>query len=93
MVSSSDVFKEVWLSARAVNGLLQINKKPNGNQKDAVKNDSTFLMALLVGFCTVKKLKESSSVEVGVLDLIKGTFCHSYQQKIMNSNYFSMYDN
>lgn len=60
-------FIEVWLTAHAAIGLVKMNKKRTGQQYDTV-----FLKALLIGFCTIKKIKEAEPIDDGILALIKG---------------------
>lgn len=62
-------FKEVQLSSAAASGLCNLNEKKRGE-----KSDCHFLMALLIGTCTMKKFKENEAVEEGILELIKDLF-------------------
>lgn len=66
-MSNGDGFKEVWLLAQAVTGLVKLNKKKTSEQHDMV-----FTKALLIGLCTIKKIKESERIEDGILELIEG---------------------
>ena len=64
---SHDGFKEVWLSAHAVDGLSKMNKKKPGEMYDTI-----FMKAMLIGFCTMKMIKENDAIDEGILQLIKG---------------------
>lgn len=64
-------FKDKWLSAQVVNGLVELN----GKKRNDTKVDKVFLKALVIGACTLKPFKEpteTSPFEGGVLELIKG---------------------
>lgn len=60
--------KEIWLQSHAVSGLVMMNKN-----KISQRFDSVFIKAILIGFCTVKKIKESEAIEKEIADLVKGT--------------------
>lgn len=66
MVKYKDGHKEMWLAAQAVDGLRKFNKK------NIAKQDLNFLMALIVGLCSVKNITEHPKIEEGILDLAKG---------------------
>lgn len=67
MAQKGDEFKEVRLPAKVVNGLLQLNEKRRSKQFDL-----PFLKALLVGFCTVKKIQEHGSIDEEIVNVAKG---------------------
>lgn len=69
MVANGDGHKEIALSSTAVAVLSDLNKK-----KRDEKFDFHFLTALLIGFCTIKKIKLIDAVEKGILDLVKDLF-------------------
>lgn len=67
-----DEYKDKWLSAYAVSGLIKLNQQ----RKDS-KADKNFLKALVIGACTLQRFKEfpkESIFEEGVFELIKGIF-------------------
>lgn len=66
MCKDGDRYKEIWLAVRVVKGLQQLNDKKNA------KLDLKFLMGLLIGFCTVKTIKENTKIEEGISNLAKG---------------------
>lgn len=67
MIREDDGFIEIGLAENAVNGLLHMNKHRQGENFDII-----FLKAMLVGFCSGKKIKESGKIDEEVMDLIKG---------------------
>lgn len=69
MIASGTTFKEIWIQSKAVTGLIKMNKKKTNEQFDLV-----FLKALLVGLLTIKKIKDVTTIEAGILDLAKDLF-------------------
>lgn len=69
MVAHGDDFKEIGLSKKAVEGLKNMNKNKRGTQFDAL-----FLKALIIGFCTIRKIKANGCVEDGIFELISDLF-------------------
>lgn len=66
-------FKEITLSARAVNGLIKFNEE----YRNAAKMDKMFLKALFIGLYTLKRIREVteiSSIDQGVVQLAKGLY-------------------
>lgn len=62
-------FKEVLLSARVVMGLVTLN----GKKRNDMKTDKVFLKALVIGVCTLKRVKESPSpFDEGIVQFVKG---------------------
>lgn len=61
-------FKEVLLSARLVNGCSNLNQ----TRRNDSTADKIFLKGLLIGICTVKRIKSSPTFDEGILDFIKG---------------------
>lgn len=62
-------FKEISLSARAVNGLIILNGI-NHNKKSS---DKRFLKALAIGLCTIKRIKEDAGIiDEGIINFMKG---------------------
>lgn len=57
----------IRLPAKAVTGLLMMNEK-----KRSKKFDISFLKAMLIGFFTLKKIKENASMDEGILEIVKG---------------------
>lgn len=69
MIADGDSFKEVWLQAKVVDGLIKTNKK-----KPSEKFDLVFMKALLVAFCTIKAIQAGNPIEEGMLELLKDLF-------------------
>lgn len=74
MIGNEDSFEEVQLKSAAVDGLIKMNKKKREKQFDLV-----YLKALLIGFCTLKTIKDEKSTfdflgKDGMLDLLKELF-------------------
>lgn len=69
MISNGNDFKEIGLSAQAVAGLIIANK-----YKSDEKFDCGFLKGLLIGFCSILKLKASDEFQDLVKLLIKDLF-------------------
>lgn len=61
--------KQIVLSSRVVVGLCDLNQ-----QKRSEEFDSVFLKALLIGFYTIKKIKNNEAVDDGISELIKNLF-------------------
>ncbi|XP_031638193.1 uncharacterized protein LOC116350529 [Contarinia nasturtii] len=67
---------QIQLSARAVNGLIKFNTE----RRNDVGIDKKFLKALLIGICTLKRIKESVSmfdIDNAFLGLVKDMFAFS----------------
>lgn len=69
MIANGDTSTEVWLKSQAVDGLLKMNKK-----KPDVQFDLVFLKALLIGCCSIKRIREDETIDDGLLALIKDLF-------------------
>lgn len=67
MAQKGNEFKEIRLPAKAVDGLLMMNEK-----KRSQKFDVAFLKALLIGFCTLKKIKENGIIDEEIGRVVKG---------------------
>lgn len=63
---------EIRLPAKAVNGLRKMNELKRSEQFDVA-----FLQAMLIGFCTLKKIKTGESIDENILEVAEGTV-HSY---------------
>lgn len=90
MIANKDSFEEVWLNSQAVDGLIKMNKKKRDKQSDLV-----FLKALLIGFCTLKAIKDEKSTgnllrNEGMLGLLKDLFEWRVQE---DEHRMSSYDN
>lgn len=90
MIGNEDSFEEVRLKSTAVDGLIKMNKKKREKQFDLV-----YLKALLIGFCTLKTIKDEKSSsdflgKVGMLDLLKDLFEWRVQK---DGNRMCAYDN
>ena len=89
MVTHGDGFNEVWLTAHAVTGLIKMNKKKPGENYDM-----GFVMALLIGFVTVKTIQETEGVDNGILELIEGRNKQSQNALVLpNIYYFNFFLN
>ena len=80
MIGNEDSFEEVQLKSAAVDGLIKMNKKKREKQFDLV-----YLKALLIGFCTLKTIKDEKSTfdflgKDGMLDLLKELFDNVYKK-------------
>lgn len=70
MVTSGTGFKEIGLAEKAVNGLIGMNEHSTGK-----KSDLRFLMAALIGFCTMGKIIENESVvSADIKSVVKDIF-------------------
>lgn len=69
MIESGNDFKEIWLSSQVVSGLLQMNKKRSTEQYDLL-----FIKALLIGLCTMKKIKDKEPIEDGIATFMMNLF-------------------
>ena len=67
-VQAGRTFKEVLLSARLVNGCCNLNQ----TRRNDITADKIFLKGLLIGICTVKRIKSSTTFDEGILEFIKG---------------------
>lgn len=67
MVPNGNEFVEMKVPAKAVNALLSVNKKATDERLDVA-----YLKTILIGFCTLKKIQESESIDEGVLEVVKG---------------------
>lgn len=67
MAPKGDGFKEVRLPAKVVNGLLKMNELKRSDQFDV-----PFLKAVLIGFCTMKKIQEIGYINEEVFNVVKG---------------------
>lgn len=74
-------FKHFLLPARLVNGLTKLNF----SNRDDVNADAVFLKGLLIGLCTVKGIKESSTFDDGILYFMKGIF-HFNEENIQRTH-------
>lgn len=68
MAQKGNDFEEIRLPAKAVNGLRKMNE-----QKRCESFDVAFLKAMLIGFCTLKKIKEQESIDDHIRSVIEGT--------------------
>lgn len=88
MIEDGDNFKEIWLTSQVVSGLLKLNKKNPCEQFDLV-----FLKASLVGLCTIKKIKEENSIEVGKQALIQHLFeCRTQKDETRKRAFGKMFE-
>lgn len=69
MVSHGDGHKEISLSEAAVGVLCTLNEKRRSEQFD-----SRFIMVLLIGLYSIKKIIENAAIDEGCLDLVKDLF-------------------
>lgn len=60
-------FDEIGLSAKAVKGSIKMNTTHRHKPFD-----SLFLKALLVGFCSMKGIKEGVIIQAVLMEIIKG---------------------
>lgn len=69
MIPSGTGFKEIGLAEKTVNGLIGMNEHSTGE-----KSDLRFLMAALIGFCTMGKIIENESVVADMKSLVEDIF-------------------
>lgn len=72
MFAKENGFEEIALSGMAVEGLVKMNE---GNKRDGAF-DLRFVKAMLIGFCTIKKvkvMKEEADIGYEILATMKGT--------------------
>lgn len=69
MITNENDFKEIGLSAKAAGLLMNANK-----HKPDEKFDCNFLKGLLIGFCSIPKIKANEVIEDAVLVLMKELF-------------------
>lgn len=70
MVPRGEGFAEIKLPAQAVEGLIKLNRGKRDEQFDL-----RFMKGMLIGFCTVKKIKEyngNEDIDESVSALMKG---------------------
>lgn len=82
MIAKDTVFFEIGLAENAVKGLIHMNKHKRGDNSDIV-----FLKAMLVGFCSSKKIKEDETIDEGIMELIKGKFNNCSHRLIHRTNF------
>lgn len=68
MAAKADTFVEMRLPAKVVNGLLLMNEK-----KPSQEFDVGFLKAMLIGFCSMKTIKQNGCDEA-IVNLVKELF-------------------
>lgn len=64
-----------FIKSTTVTGLIKMNKK-----KSNESSDLHFLRALLIGFYTIKGIKASKTIEVGISSLLKDFFAVRVQK-------------
>lgn len=81
MIEGENGFEEVWLKERAVTGLLKMNKK-----KPEQAFDLIFLKALLIGLCSIQKIKsEQKQIVEGIMELAQEIFAWRVKEKRMET--------
>lgn len=68
MAEEGDKFVEIRLPAKVVIGLRNMNEHKRSERFDVV-----FLKAMLIGFCTLKKIKDSDSIDEAIRGVMEGT--------------------
>lgn len=67
MVQNGDEFEEILLPFKAVNGLHKMNELKRSEQFDVA-----FLKAMVIGFCTMRNVKESGRIDKKFRGVIEG---------------------
>lgn len=73
---------EFKLPVKAVNGLRKMNELKRSEQFDVA-----FLQAMLIGFCTLKKIKADDTMDKNILEVAEGAV-HSYKVITFSLNSF-----
>lgn len=76
-IEVGDEFKELVLSARCIAELTKYNGPTKRHKK---KIDKKFLKTLVVGACTLKRVKEDETpFDAGVVELVKGRIVFKFE--------------
>lgn len=66
-------YKELKMAALLVKGLLELNKDEN---RDNANLDKSFIKALMIGVCTLKKIENGDAIKKDLLIFIKGYYLY-----------------
>lgn len=83
MAPNDGGFKQVGLSPKGVETCTKFNRlKPDK------KFDSIFLKALLIGFCSIDKIKQSANIDEGIKSVVQQLFEWRAEQDADRKNEF-----